>query len=568
MEISTQFDPARWSLPHLSQEDRDYPCHPEHCTVLSPVTIASKETLGRDLEGPEGGQGDKREEKSTWNPADPVEPHPPHPTDSSGACSLRVAPPRRFSKEYNRICTTHKKLVKSGVVKCSVSLSDTPPSTVNLPSAPSSPIPHQVQQQEGSVHWGVVGDFSGVQTPELILEERPSVITLAPPSLPSRGLIPAPPPLPPYPSSLRAVLPSPTLLQGIASLLQQLPTSPEDSSSEFSSHQPVLTPHLQKGGLVRRKISSTDPCFLEASTAEVFEQNQLPQTSISHTMETATDVFRKKQKMLRDARRKLLREMDEFSVDDVCTSRLPDLASDLAEIKRQKNEYQDAVDDFVEEYSGRLDDETVIDDWKREVKDIGRRVKQHAKEIRDRREQLFPTLTGEKKSQEIQKDILAVQQLTLQEKQKKSKLREDDSKFLAKTEANLFFGESSVLCDMMPDENWSEVEDEVISQGMRNLAKWQDQWNQIERQYRKYENTATRNNFSEIDKEAVKTTYDEKREQFEATRDALIKEDSIVRGLYTLEPTRSDIIKYPTFSGVASEDYLKFREIMELRFRD
>ena len=272
--------------------------------------------------------------------------------------------------------------------------------------------------------------------------------------------------------------------------------------------------------------------------------------------------------MLRDARRNLLREMSEFSVDDVCASRVPDLASDLAEIKRQKNEYQDAVEDFVEEYTGRLDDETVIEDWKKEVKDIGRRVKNHAKEIRDRREYLFPTLPGEKKSQEIQKDILAVQQLTLQEKQKKTKLREDDSKFLAQTEANLFFGESSVLCDMMPDENWSEVEDEVISQGMRNLAKWQDQWNQIERQYRKYENTAVRNNFSEIDKEAVKTTYDEKREQFETTRDALIKEDSAVRGLYTLEPTRSDIIKYPTFSGAASEDYLKFREIMELRFRE
>ena len=527
------------------------------------------------MEGTEGDQNQRRGEKSTsvstWKPEDPVESHPSNPTDSSAECSVRLAPPRRFSKEYNRICTTHKKLVKSGVVKCSVSLSDTPPNTVNLPSAPSSPIPLPVQQQEGSVHWGVVGDFSGFQTPEFILGDRPSVIALAPPSLPPRGLIPAPPPLPPYPSSLRVVLPSPTLLQGIGSLLQQIPPSPEGSSSDLSTDlaaQLVQTPHLPKGGLARRKISSTDPCFLEGSAAEVFGQGQLPQTRTSHTMETANDVFNRRQKMLRDARRNLLREMSEFSVDDVCASRVPDLASDLAEIKRQKNEYQDAVEDFVEEYTGRLDDETVIEDWKKEVKDIGRRVKNHAKEIRDRREYLFPTLPGEKKSQEIQKDILAVQQLTLQEKQKKTKLREDDSKFLAQTEANLFFGESSVLCDMMPDENWSEVEDEVISQGMRNLAKWQDQWNQIERQYRKYENTAVRNNFSEIDKEAVKTTYDEKREKFETTRDALIKEDSAVRGLYTLEPTRSDIIKYPTFSGAASEDYLKFREIMELRFRE
>ena len=41
-----------------------------------------------------------------------------------------------------------------------------------------------------------------------------------------------------------------------------------------------------------------------------------------------------------------------------------------------------------------------------------------------------------------------------------------------------------------------------------------------------------------------------------------------MRGLYTLEPTRSDIMKYPTFTGAASEDYLRFKEVMELRFRE
>ena len=41
-----------------------------------------------------------------------------------------------------------------------------------------------------------------------------------------------------------------------------------------------------------------------------------------------------------------------------------------------------------------------------------------------------------------------------------------------------------------------------------------------------------------------------------------------MRGLFTLEPTRSDIMKYPTFTGAASEDYLRFKEVMELRFRE
>ena len=47
-----------------------------------------------------------------------------------------------------------------------------------------------------------------------------------------------------------------------------------------------------------------------------------------------------------------------------------------------------------------------------------------------------------------------------------------------------------------------------------------------------------------------------------------MKKEDAERGLYTLEPARTDIIKYPTFSGSPSEDYLKFRETMEQRFRE
>ena len=35
-----------------------------------------------------------------------------------------------------------------------------------------------------------------------------------------------------------------------------------------------------------------------------------------------------------------------------------------------------------------------------------------------------------------------------------------------------------------------------------------------------------------------------------------------------MEPARTDIIKYPIFSGLPSEDYLRFRETMEQRFRE
>ena len=47
----------------------------------------------------------------------------------------------------------------------------------------------------------------------------------------------------------------------------------------------------------------------------------------------------------------------------------------------------------------------------------------------------------------------------------------------------------------------------------------------------------------------------------------MLREDA-ARSMFTLEPVKSDIIKYPTFSGLPSEDYLQFKEKMTLRFRE
>ena len=59
----------------------------------------------------------------------------------------------------------------------------------------------------------------------------------------------------------------------------------------------------------------------------------------------------------------------------------------------------------------------------------------------------------------------------------------------AEAEVNTLLGECSVFCDMMGLEvDFSEVEDDIISRGMRDLASWQDQMNTIERAFRKFEN--------------------------------------------------------------------------------
>ena len=60
---------------------------------------------------------------------------------------------------------------------------------------------------------------------------------------------------------------------------------------------------------------------------------------------------------------------------------------------------------------------------------------------------------------------------------------------------------------------------------------------------------AIKHKFPEEKTESIKATYLDRKERFEVTKEAIMKEDTD-RGLYTLEPPRTDIMKYPVFSGL------------------
>ena len=49
-------------------------------------------------------------------------------------------------------------------------------------------------------------------------------------------------------------------------------------------------------------------------------------------------------------------------------------------------------------------------------------------------------------------------------------------------------------------------------------------------------------------------------------KDAVTKEDQ-ERALFSLESSKGEVLKYPSFAGDASQDFIKFKEKMEYRFR-
>jgi hypothetical protein len=214
-----------------------------------------------------------------------------------------------------------------------------------------------------------------------------------------------------------------------------------------------------------------------------------------------------------------------------------------------------------------------VDTWNREISVVGQEVKVHADKIRTRAAQISAVASCNANSDrtlEIQEATLKLQELSINnakvvsDQQRTAKTCED--LLSAESEANILMGECSVLGDMMGLEvDWHDADDDVISNGMRSMAGWQGQMNTIERAFRKFENV--KSSFSTDRQEAIQQIYDESKKKFQTARSSLKKEDAD-RGLFTMEPTRSDIIKYPTFSGLPSEDFLKFVETMHQRFKE
>ena len=62
------------------------------------------------------------------------------------------------------------------------------------------------------------------------------------------------------------------------------------------------------------------------------------------------DTFRQEQQALNKMRRKLFRQINEFPPEDVDLARVPVIERDLDRIFDLKEEYQEAVDTFVDNY--------------------------------------------------------------------------------------------------------------------------------------------------------------------------------------------------------------------------
>ena len=120
-------------------------------------------------------------------------------------------------------------------------------------------------------------------------------------------------------------------------------------------------------------------------------------------------------------------------------------------------------------------------------------------------------------------------------------------------------------------EFWKNTEAETITRALKDQKLWDSSLSAIEDVYREFERLVKIH--GEPDN-AVETGYDLKAikdllnelQDFKDAKEAVIKEDKD-RALFSLEQSKGEILKYPTFAGDAGQDLVKFKETMEYRFK-
>ena len=188
----------------------------------------------------------------------------------------------KFQAQYRNICKTHKRLVDSGVVECSVNLDK----SITVAES-NSPKTTQLPLVDDSVHWGSLTDLSGFQTP--VQHQQPFF---------GKSVTPA---------NKRLSSTDPQFLVRIP----VIDTSVSSLDSESEVFQPKTTRNWP-------------------FSPEFEPELQHDTMSLNNVEQEARDLNRLK--------RRLYRNMKEFTVEDITAETLNSVEPEIESIKNKKND--------------------------------------------------------------------------------------------------------------------------------------------------------------------------------------------------------------------------------------
>ena len=361
-------------------------------------------------------------------------------------------------------------------------------------------------------------------------------------------------PLPGSRDSTQTASPNFALFDNFGLLRSRTPSQEWDNFSEEPSF------HSDQEWERQRLPTSTDNNILD----ERFSDVNLD-TSSSDLESGIMDDLNRELTRIGNLRSNLLRRMTMFTPEDVVENTLDEVKDELQSIHIFLDEYSNNVEAVIDSSKDDMGVD-LVKKYEDDLVYVMREVKQHKRKILDKKKEIsppsIPLSAYETEMLQLQMKSLKLQE-TAQAKAESDK--KETATVLIETKSNEFYGETSVMGDLLLDENWELADNTVVSQGMRLLSTWQAQMNIIERKYRDYENDALLYSFPQSKTDTVDAEYSRIRAKFEAVKEAVTLQDKD-RGLFTLEPAKTEKVKWPMYYGNPAEDFMKWKEKMELAF--
>ena len=317
----------------------------------------------------------------------------------------------------------------------------------------------------------------------------------------------------------------------------------------------------------RQRLTSTDNNILDHSVAVKFSDVNLNSPRSDSESANMEELDRELNR-LGNLRSNLLRRLNMYTPDDVVEATLDEVNDELQSILIYMDEYINNVEAII---ASNKDDMGVdlVKKYEDDIEYVIKEVRKHKRKIKDKMKKVSPPAPPPTPLSTYEKEILRLQEKTLKLQEDAKAKTEADKKekatVLPETKSNEFYGETSVMGDLLLDEDWDLADNTVVSQGMRLITAWQAQINVIERKYREYENDALLYSFPQAKTDAVDAEYTRIRAKFDSVKEAVTKQDKD-RGLFTLEPAKTEKVKWPMYYGNPAEDFMKWKDKMELAF--
>ena len=254
-------------------------------------------------------------------------------------------------------------------------------------------------------------------------------------------------------------------------------------------------------------------------------------------------------------------EVSDMDPDLITKDEAPQVEKDLTRIWEKKNSFRNGVRYLVAPLPSGDGDRVK---WEEACKVMMAKVINHKKQVRGAVERLCPTV----KLTEFQLKSLDLQEQTLKESRLARQEQEQSSKKGAWAEAKVrlqtFRDEyNGLVAEINSDQTaWKDRHDMTITKNMQDLQHWKKTFEKIVTNYREYERivaTFGEENPGDDELATAQEEFEAVKESFENAKENIEAADRD-RELFSTQKQVGEKLDYPTFTGAAHEDFVKFHD--------